>query len=80
MYFDEGVLDKDSVVKFFFTTANVMIYIIGKDLVMRLRTNHGDSPICGEASLFFNPEMIVLPSSQKSTKIQVSDEHRYPIT
>ena len=60
MYFDEGELDKDSVVKFFFTTANVMIYIIGKDLVMRLRTNHGDSPICGEASLFFYNQGVII--------------------
>ena len=27
---------------------------------MRLRTSHGDSPICGEASLFFYNQGVVI--------------------
>nr|DAN15028.1 MAG TPA: hypothetical protein [Caudoviricetes sp.] len=43
-----------------------IVYNIGKGLVMRLRTNHGGSPICGEASLFYIYEVIAYAVQPKT--------------
>ena len=43
-----------------------VLYSIGKESVMRLRTSHGGSPICGEASPFYIREVITYAVQSKT--------------